>query len=485
MKLKTSFYNELVPIAETKEFLLYNILSGGLNVINQDLGDFLTEKNEKEFLLEEYSGNSKEIRELFEEGFLVDADVDERKLYQSNYIANQNKKFRTNSHIGITIGTTILCNMGCPYCFESFKPNKSLRDEKVIDGIVDFAENMIMSAPVKKWSMLSITWYGGEPLINKAAISSLSKRFIQLSEKHSIPFSASIITNGILLDKEAWKLLNDNRIQNVQVTIDGSKEVHNTYRPLKNSKAPNYEQILENLTLMPMEIHTNIRVNTDKRVAATLPQLLDDLKLYGIWPQRHESFSISLARLRFYPASGNSEIDYLTDNEYFEVQQQFSQLKVIKFNEWGKQNKQPVARLKWKLPDKQSDCATYVSPYFFVFDPEGMIHKCWETIHDTKNSSGSSVFKHWSTEDFEKYLSYSRTNIHTVCYNCKFNPVCEGLSCAYDSLAQVKEGKFPCTPWKTLLPDYFKKMYLLSMERPGEVSFDISKSAELQTHSNK
>jgi uncharacterized protein len=486
MKLKSSFYNELIPVEETQEYLLYNIISGGLNVITRQTGKLLeTLKSGIPFDIEDFAGFEEELKTLQEEGYLVPSDADEREQYRDEYFETQSRKYKNSGHIGITIGTTILCNMGCPYCFETVKPNKTLRDEKVVNGIVSYIEDMIQSAPVKKWSSLTISWYGGEPLINKQGIDSLSQKFIALSDKYSIPYDATIISNGIYLDTDTWQFLKRNKVSSIQVTVDGAKEVHDVYRPLKNSRGKNYEKILENLSMMPEGITLTIRINTDKRVAATFEKLLDDLESYGIWPQRHKEVSLSLAWLRAYEGADTSSMVHLSKDEFFEVQHNFSERKVSRFNRWAEANSELRAKVKWNVPDKQSDCATYVSPYFFTFDPDGMIHKCWETVHDTKKSSGVDVFKRWTPSDFDKYLSYSRTKIHPICSACKFNPVCGGLSCAYDAIHDLAEDKFPCTVWKSKLPDYFKRMYLKKLEDPEGVSFKVAAMSEHQTHANK
>lgn len=485
-KIKFSYYNELIPVENTGEYLLYNIYSGGLNVLENRLGKKLQEiASLPGYYPSDFPEYEQELINLHNLGFFTDYDADEVKQYQDNYYQNQMQKFSGNAHIGVTIGTTITCNMGCPYCFEVVKPNKSLRDVNVVKGMVKFMEDMIHRAPVKQWASFSITWYGGEPLINKDAIRLLSEHFIPLCEKHNIPFSASIITNGILLDKENWFFLKNNGVTDVQVTIDGAKEVHEAYRPLKNAKGKNYDKILENLSIMPLGMNTNIRINTDKRVAATLPQLLSDLQSYGIWPQRHDSVSIKLAWLRSYKNADTAAMSFLSQEEFFQTEYEFSRMLAERYNTWSGNAGKPQARLKWKFPQKQSDCATYVSPYFFTFDPEGNIHKCWETVHDSNIASGKTVFDGWNATDYKRYLDYSRTNVHPTCYNCKFNPVCEGLSCAYDSLNSIPEGHFPCTPWKTQLPAYFKKMYTLMREHSDLVTIASPKGAEHQTHANK
>lgn len=486
MNLKSSFYNELIAIEATDEFLIYNIEHGGLRVLDSETGNFISRlESEETFTIRDFPGMVETLMELEEEGYLVPADLDEKAAHRERFLEDQVNKTRGKSHIGLTIGTTILCNMGCPYCFQSVRPNSSLRDEKVINGIVSFIEDMIDKAPVEKWEGISVTWFGGEPLVNRECIEKLTQGLYELAQKYRIPYDALIITNGILLDRKTWQFLRENHITSAQVTIDGAKEVHDVYRPLKTPNALNYEKILENLSIMPSDFSLVVRINTDKRVAASLPRLLDDFEKYGLWPQRHTAISLTLAWLKAYKGADVSSMINLTREEFFEVENEFSTLKVNKFNNWAQANRRAVSKIKWRTPEKQGDCPTWVSPYSFAIDPEGGVHKCWETLHDKETSSGKEVTQGWNAEDYKKYTSYSRATVHPTCYNCKFNPVCEGLSCSHDVVDVVQDSDLPCTPWKTMLSSYFKKMYLEKLQRPDEISFKKHKVAEFRTHSNK
>lgn len=485
-KIKFSFYNELIEVPETDEYLLYNIISGALNVLDSEVGNLMrTIQHLTSFELGDYLQYEEVLGDLFNSGYFVSAAVDETKAYENDFHAKRKRRYETSGHIGLTIGTTITCNMDCPYCFETVKPNKTLRDPKVLAGILSYVEDMIANAPVEKWSTLSITWYGGEPLINTEAIEFLSEKFIAICEKNDMEFDGSIITNGILLDEKTWQILKQSEVNSLQITIDGAKETHNIFRPLKSANHSNYEKILENVSLMPEGMDLTIRVNTDKKVAATFDEFMDDLYDHGIWPQRYKNVSLSLAHLKHYPGANVSNMDVLSEEEFFEVSQEFNRMKVKRYNAWGSQHNLNKAKLRWHTPAKESDCATWVSPYFFTFDPEGGIHKCWETFHDKSKSTGVEVFEKYNKDDFKKYLEYSRTDVHPVCQSCKFNPVCTGLSCAYDAIYEIEEEKFPCTIWKTKLDDYFKSMYLEKLENPEGIEFKVSKAAEIQTHANK
>ncbi len=58
-------------------------------------------------------------------------------------------------------------------------------------------------------------------------------------------YTASLITNGSLLSAAVLEKLKEWKIRMVQVTIDGSKEVHNLRRPFKGGN-PSFDIVFEN-----------------------------------------------------------------------------------------------------------------------------------------------------------------------------------------------------------------------------------------------
>ncbi len=71
--------------------------------------------------------------------------------------------------VGLTICTTMGCNFDCPYCFENHKAGKM--SAEVQDDVVALAERMLDAAQRKA---LSVTWFGGEPLLAPDVIEALS-----------------------------------------------------------------------------------------------------------------------------------------------------------------------------------------------------------------------------------------------------------------------------------------------------------------------
>jgi len=485
-QLKASRYNEWIPIPELSEFLLYNTVSGGIEIFNEESGRLFSRiAGGESFLETDYPEQADIIRYLFERDFIVDADIDEQQRLSKKYEDKKQVLYeRESSAIGLTIGTTITCNMGCPYCFEFIKPNKTLKEEDLMVQIAAYIQDMIDKAPVGRWTSMKVTWYGGEPLINSKAIEKLTPMLLQICSRYDIHYSSNIITNGLLLTKEIWRLLYDNKVTSVQVTIDGPMAVHEKKRPLKGSKKEkNYWKILENLCYLPEGIEVLIRMNVDKIVAAGFDELLDDFQQIGLWPQRFRSIQFAPAWLRYYEEAQlvDKDSQYLTNEAFFDEMQRFKKIKLQRFNKWARENGVKEAKLKWVMPQLQEECATWVSPYNIVIDPEGYIHKCWETIHDSAGKIGH-VSEGFEIGKFEPYMDYDRSTLNPICAQCKYLPVCDKISCSHEAL---KSGKPPCSYWKERTTSILKEQYVTWKNDPGSIMLPENMTKGNSGHSNK
>lgn len=481
---KSNFYNVLVPVEEEQQWLLYNTLSGGLEVLSDGEGGLLSDIiNGGRQLTEDEVNDNPFLSYLHQHEYITDISEPERQNFIDNY-RNGKKRLHDKevSSICLTIGTTITCNMGCPYCFEFEKPNKSLRSDDNIEAIVAYLEDIVAKAPVKKWQSLLIVWYGGEPLINAGAIEKLSPRFFAFCEKYGMDYSANIITNGLLLTEKTWTLLKENRVDHLQITIDGPEETHNKKRPLKNMKGENYKKILSNIALAPEGMDITIRVNVDKEIARRWDEFFNDFYNFGIWPQHFRSVHFAPSWLRPYAEiTDNVASDYLTNEQFFDELQSFRIKQLGLYNAWATDNGQPQARLQWTLPALQEDCGTWVSPYNIVIDPQGYVQKCWETIHDASNHI-HHVSEGFKPELFSKFEAYDKIALNNICSNCQILPVCDKLPCAFDA---IKEGKPVCSYWKAKLPESLKTQYLMMRRQPELMAAPFSTEKVNDGHTNK
>ncbi|MBB6499064.1 radical SAM/SPASM domain-containing protein [Pedobacter cryoconitis] len=478
---KSSPYNVLIPIDEREEFLIFNTLTGGIEILNSEEGKLLSELScLKYFQKEVYPENLLLLEHLISKEYIIDSEKNMIEIFEKNSTDHQ---FKNTGTIYLTIGTTISCNMGCSYCFEFVKPNHTLKDDKVKKQTVIYIDEIIRKAE-QKIHTLSITWYGGEPLLNVKAIEDMSVGLIELAEKYNLTYTAKIITNGIYLTETNVKKLIDNKVELIQVTIDGAREIHDKKRPLKQKNAKNYYRILENLSQIPEGINVLVRMNVDHEVANSSSDMLDDFQSFGIWPNKYKQFSFDPAWLRSYEeiALDEDEKDIrMHVDAFFDFKQNFRLNLLERFNNWANLHNTKSARLKWDLPSYQSTCATWASPISLVVDPNGFIHKCWETIHDDTKAP-SSVFDSYDPKVFDKYSAFNRYSHNDVCRNCKYLPVCDKISCSFEA---IKNTVPQCTEWKYKTESYIREQYLRMINKPETINVPTAAAAVNTGHSNK
>lgn len=160
--LKESFYNIYIEKAGMHYF--YNTVTGALaGCDNNQWEKFCKVRDARLFeQLEEGFKN-----DLAYGGFIVDEGLNEFLEIES-YCEENRKQTET---LGLTICPTMACNFACEYCFESSQDCKDKMTEKVQEDIFQFVKSV---SP----SHLSITWFGGEPLLAMDVIESLSKKFM-------------------------------------------------------------------------------------------------------------------------------------------------------------------------------------------------------------------------------------------------------------------------------------------------------------------
>ena len=72
------------------------------------------------------------------------------------------------------------------------------------------------------------------------------------------PFTASMTTNGFLLDIDNFKKLLKCNVIYYQITIDGTKDIHDIQRPHSELKISTYDRIINNLKHIKDEIRSGM-----------------------------------------------------------------------------------------------------------------------------------------------------------------------------------------------------------------------------------
>ncbi len=145
----------------------------------------------------------------------------------SNYSETQIASCFSNEVLELILLPTEKCNFRCTYCYEDFLIGRMPRH--VIDGIKNL---MTIRAP--SLEQLSLSWFGGEPLLQKKICIEIAEHGLALAEKYDIQFNGGFTTNGYLLECEDISVFSRLNHAQFQITLDGDREAHDETRLLAN-----------------------------------------------------------------------------------------------------------------------------------------------------------------------------------------------------------------------------------------------------------
>lgn len=137
----------------------------------------------------------------------------------------------------LTIMPTEGCNFRCPYCYEDHTPVSMTR--QMLNQLQTFIVEQ-----VPNFRFVNISWFGGEPTLCKDVILETSALIHSLQTKYHFLYTASMTTNGYLLNIDNFQQFYAAGVTNYQITLDGWN--HDKTRPHVSGKGT-LQTILANL----------------------------------------------------------------------------------------------------------------------------------------------------------------------------------------------------------------------------------------------
>jgi len=202
------------------EYFLYDVESGSLHSVDKIIYDILEGKTEG-YTAEDLSEAKAELDELKKLG-LIDAPAPK----VDNLILGDEVK-------SICLHLSHDCNLRCKYCFAgqgAYHGERMNMPIEVAKAAVDF---LIEKSGNRH--TLEIDFFGGEPLMNMQVMKDTVNYIEEQCKIHNKKFKLTTTTNGILLSKEISDYLNE-KMDNVVMSVDGRKSVHDNARPTPNGK---------------------------------------------------------------------------------------------------------------------------------------------------------------------------------------------------------------------------------------------------------
>lgn len=456
--MKASIFNILIENQKYKNWLIYNSLRNSLLEIDESTKQYL-EKAESLPVkepegCENIKSEDKDI--LIEYGFIVDENCDELK--EAIRIDDEAHNYIWSSKfMSLTICPTYDCNLQCPYCYEVYNRDSlsyGIMGDDVQNNIIQlYAEHCQINTGLDdpNSNTDSITWYGGEPLLNTGIIGYVQDKINSLAVKYKRNIKRTIITNGILLNKENQKMLKENGIQHVQITVDGPGIIHNKRRYFPEAPDKSFEIIMNNIRNIDDYFIISMRINTDKENSPYLDKLLEELIKWNVWPNKRMNISIANVQCDW---NKDSKIS-LKINDFEKIQRDFRMNQVRRFNEMSN-NKKAKLKLDYPSTNKLGSVCGFVNhKNSFAIGPQGELYTCWKSVGNKKYRIGNVKDllnnNKISNEGKQRFHSHFREEIK--CYSCKIFPICS-LSCPslYLQTGEIYREQL-CSKWKYMLKD--------------------------------
>ncbi len=448
---KNSFYN-FTNTVDNGDMVIYNSRTGAVAVVEKE--------NRENILgiLENPEGKEEEefFAPLKDNGFLVDAEEDEydkvKKIYET--------EFNRKDNITVVLLPAEICNFTCEYCFV-WNYGGQIMSRKVYENIKKYIyKQMEEAGDIGKKFDLRISWFGGEPLLERETIKSYMKEIIDEFSDTCVVRS-DMVTNGYYLTYELFQELLDLDVRQIQVTFDGAKEDHNRTRCLQNGQGT-YDVIIKNLKEIVAKVP-----KTEKFSFAIRINFMKDTykKIYGLIDELSDIFN---GDKRFYIycrpiynfETKRDTISVLQDNifsieEGLKVQTDFTFYILQKFDGNGR-----MRSINDYLPMPTPHWCSNDNRHSIIVGAEGSVYVCDSLVGDESVANGKLLddgtieFKPeseiWTTSIFES-PSFAKH-----CKTCKCLPACMG-SCRRERLQEKTDT--PCLFTEKSIVETMKNYY--------------------------
>lgn len=406
--MKQSIFNNYIPL-QSGAILGYNAMTRRFAVFSDNPQKLLEDSNSTEF------SRSDDYQRLVDGGFLIENDIDEKKILQDEI-----REIDFNDKLAeLHINPTLDCNFRCWYCYEEHQKGSEMSLE-VLDAVKKYLDKAL-TAPL---TYFRLSFFGGEPLLKFDTVCRPIIMYADtLCKQHDIHLHVSFTTNSYLLTPEITDFLSGYDC-GMQITLDGHREFHNRLR-FASGGIGSYDKIISNVAMLANAgINIVLRINYTLGNIDSVGEIVTDISLQHI------------------TVPGNISVDF---QRVWQDKHNGGEEKVrLLISEYGRRLKD--IGIRYSLPDlhnpRMSSCYGDKANYVCI-NYNGDFFKC--TARDFKRENragylapdGSLV---WDSDRKETWEEAKFTN--PVCHNCRIAPICLG-GCRQRNLESMQYGQCP------------------------------------------
>lgn len=450
-----SKYSIITKLEADDNYMLVHGYTGAVDIVSKEVGKSLNTMKIFSKKNVPFSENTFDI--LVSRGYLTNKTQEQEQEYVTRMGNVMYKLNKVNDVYMFLVAYD--CNFRCPYCFEETIAKKGNQWSRKVftKDMVDKAYNAMNQIwSGRKQPTSSIILYGGEPLLasNKDIVSYIVNKGVDLGYK----FDA--ITNGYDLD-HFEDMLGPNRIEKLQITIDGTKDRHNLTR-IHYKENNTYDKIIKNIEIaLKNDTVVTIRVNTNRDNVDELTKLMKIFQEYHYTD--NPKFSMYAANLVDYNfgtectknENCNLSSHFMSKAEFVRRQKSLD----FKFGLQDRTLDNILNAIKNKQKLKLSPIFCTAQSSMYIFDPFGEIYACWNTVGDKNEVIGNYQNKLELKNDNDiKWRGKSIVD-NPVCVKCKYLFICQGQCRYYSSQIESKFNKVYCTNYQEIFKIITNEIY--------------------------
>jgi len=259
------------------------------------------------------------------------------------------------------------CNFRCSYCYEDFKIGSM--PTWLVNSIKEFISNR-----VKNIDFLSLSWFGGEPLLAKKKCLEIIKHSYLECENTNTEIAGSFTTNGYLLTQDLVEELAKYNHASFQITLDGYGENHNMTRKLANGRG-SFKTVwgnIVNLKKSSLNFYIKLRLHITNNNYLSMKEMIFKLnEVIGDDPR----FSIQFHNIANLGGPNTNEIKTLENKEYLKILKEFKSLLNLRSGS--------------EVESRNNKGICYAAkPNSLLVRADGRIGKCTVLLDDPRNELG-------------------------------------------------------------------------------------------------
>ena len=383
---------------------------------------------------------------LYELGFLIDDDFDEIEFLRKRYHSTIQK-----GYYHLTVNPTLECNFRCWYCYESH--NKGHMTPQTLESLKELVEKTIKRDDIK---IFELGWFGGEPLLYfDEVMYPLAKYTHTIASDNGKGYFSSMTSNGYYLTKDVIKKCQEIKLNSIQITLDGNRELHNKTR--NNNGLPSFDVIINNIIdycKYDRSNHITLRINYTDEVIKT-----DFKKVFELFPEDIRS-QIRVNFQRVWQTIGvEKSTDSLIDNVGYIEKMGF----MLSHN---------ASFALYRGRVCYADSINYANVNY-----DGSIYRCTANEYKKQDrlgyldENGEIV---WERKELIDKVMSTPTFENEMCLKCKNLAICGGL-CFNRRMNYLLTGKLSCVKSKLDtggVSEYLKEYYKIRLEKRRKLNME-------------